>query len=95
MRRGCYATALVVNAVLLYSAHRLLEWGVPFLTPSFNDVLWALDLSLGATVLANAAFIAYDSAWFRHVSDSGWMDWRCYPCTPCTACSRSSSMRHG
>jgi len=66
-RRG-YVAALVVNAVLLYAAHHLLEWGVPFITPAFDDALWAVTLSLGATLVANALFIAYDAVWFRHVA---------------------------
>jgi hypothetical protein len=58
----------VVSAIMLYASHHLLEWGVPFLTPAFADVLWAIDLSLGATIVANALFIAYDAAWFKHLT---------------------------
>jgi hypothetical protein len=67
LRLGGYSAELVVNAILLYVAHHLLQWGVPFLTPAFADVLWAIDLSLGATIVANAFFIAYDPDWFKHL----------------------------
>jgi len=70
VRHGGYSAELVVNAILLYAAHHLLEWGVPFLTPAFADVLWAIDLSLGAAIIANALFIAYDPAWFKHLSQA-------------------------
>ena len=70
-RRGGYIAALVVNAVVLYAAHHLVAWGVPFITPSFNDVLWAIDLSIGATIAANACFIVYDATWFRHLTQIG------------------------
>jgi hypothetical protein len=68
LRTSGYAVAVVVNAILLYVAHHLLAWGVPFLTPAFAEVLWAIDLSLGAAIVANAAFIAYDARWFRHLT---------------------------
>jgi hypothetical protein len=67
-RRAGYNAAIIINVVILYAAHHLLEWGVPFLTPSFNDVLWALTLSIGATIIANALFIVYDRTWFRHLA---------------------------
>jgi hypothetical protein len=67
-RRGGYMAAMIVNAIVLYAAHHVLEWGVPFITASFDDVLWALNLSIGATIIANALFIAYDAAWFRHLA---------------------------
>jgi hypothetical protein len=70
-RRGGFIAALAVNSVILYAAHHLLEWGIPFITPSFRDVLWALNLSIGATIVANAFFIVYDAAWFRHVAQLG------------------------
>jgi hypothetical protein len=68
LRRFGYLVAMIVNAVVLTIAHTVLDWGIPFLTPSFRDVLWAIDLSVGATIIANALFIVYDSAWFRHAS---------------------------
>jgi hypothetical protein len=64
-----YAVSIVVNAILLYIVHHVTTWGVPFLTPAFEDVLWAIDLSLGATIVANAFFMAYDRGWFRHLSE--------------------------
>jgi hypothetical protein len=70
LRHGGYTVELVLNAILLYAAHHLLEWGVPFITPAFADVLWAIDLSLGAAIIANALFIAYDPAWFRRLSQA-------------------------
>jgi hypothetical protein len=65
-----YSIAIVLNAILLYVAHHLLAWGAPFLTPAFEEVLWAIDLSLGATIVANGAFMAYDAGWFRHLGET-------------------------
>ncbi len=65
-----YGISIVVNAVLLYVAHNLLAWGVPILTPAFNDARWAIDLSLGATIVANAIFMAYNAGCFRHLSET-------------------------
>jgi hypothetical protein len=70
-RRAGYAAAIIVNALLLYVAHHLLAWGVPFVTPAFADVLWAIDLSVTATILANAVYLAYDARWFRQLTQLG------------------------
>jgi hypothetical protein len=70
-RRAGYVAAIVVNAVLLYVAHHLLAWQVPFVAPSFGDVLWAIDLSFTSTIVANAVCLAYDARWFRNLTQLG------------------------
>ena len=63
-----YAVEVVINAVLLYVAHNLVRWGfLPFITPAFDRVLWAFELSLGVTMGLKAALIFYDPAWLRHM----------------------------
>jgi hypothetical protein len=66
-RKAGYVAAVVVNAIVLAIAHDLPTWRVPFITPAFGDVLWAMDLSLGATIVANSVFFAFDPAWFRNL----------------------------
>jgi hypothetical protein len=66
-RRAGYVGSIVVNAIWYYVAHNLLRWGISFLTLSFASVLWAIDLSIGASVVANALFLAYDERWFRRL----------------------------
>lgn len=70
-RRAGYVASIVINFVWLYVAHHLLDWKVPFLTPAFADVLWAIDLSLEATILANLTFLVYDARWFRGLVQIG------------------------
>ncbi len=66
-----YALSIVINAFLIYLAHHLLAWQVPILTSAFTDVLWSIDLSLGATIVARAIFfMGYDAAWFRHLGEA-------------------------
>ncbi len=62
-----YIAAIVINIVLLFVFNNLLKWGVPFLTPAYSGVLWAINLSLGATIAANFLFLVYDAGWFRHL----------------------------
>jgi hypothetical protein len=64
-RSGSYVLAIVINALLLYVVHHLVAWGVSFITPAWNDVLWAVDLSLQATIFANVLFLIYDARWFH------------------------------
>jgi len=60
-----YVVAVIVNAAMWYIAHNLLNWNVPFITDDFVAVLPALEASLGATMIANVLFIAFDPRWFR------------------------------
>lgn len=62
-----YIAAIVVNAILLAVAHSLLGWHVPFITPAWADVLFAIDLALGGTIVANALFVSYDERWFHEL----------------------------
>ena len=62
-----YIAAIVVNAILMIIFNNLLNWGVPFLTSAFSGVLWAINLSLGATILANFIWLVFDPRWFRHL----------------------------
>ena len=64
-RSGGYLLTIVINALLLYVVHHLVAWEVGFITPAWNDVLWAVDLSLQATIVANVLFLIYDARWFH------------------------------
>jgi hypothetical protein len=53
-RRSGYLISALINLLLLWVAHNLLDWDVlPFLTESFNDVLPAITVSLVVTVIVN------------------------------------------
>lgn len=61
-----YLVAAAVNAVLLWVAWRLLDWGwPPFLTDGWRDVLPILSVSLLATIVVNLGYVAYDARWLR------------------------------
>lgn len=62
-----YVGALVANGVLLFVFNNLLGWSVPFLTESYRNCLWAIDISLGAVIIANFVFIFFDRDWFKHL----------------------------
>jgi len=62
-----YVGALIANAVLLFVFNNLLAWNVPFLTESYGNCLWAIDVSLGAVIIANFVFIFFDRDWFKHL----------------------------
>jgi hypothetical protein len=64
-----YGVAIAVDAIMLYVVHHLVEWGVPFITPAFADVVWAFDLSLGTSIAVNALLMLSDRPWWRHVGD--------------------------
>jgi hypothetical protein len=64
-RSGGYLLTIVINALLLYVVHHLVAWDVRFITPAWNDVLWAVDVLLQATIVANVLFLIYDARWFH------------------------------
>jgi hypothetical protein len=66
-----YVAAIIINAILIWVFANLLNWGVPFLTSDYSRVLWAIELSLAATILANVLFFIFDPGWFRHLLQTG------------------------
>jgi hypothetical protein len=87
-RRFGYIVAIVVNVLGFYIFHSLLEWRVPFVTEAWTSVLWAVDLSIAASIVANAVYLAYDARWLRHLGGivtgafsflSTYVIWRTFP----------------
>jgi len=64
-RRVGYVIAILVNLLMLYVAHNLENWGLPFITGEFGRVLPALDLAILAAAGANALLLINDAPWFR------------------------------
>jgi hypothetical protein len=67
-RSGGFVGSIVVNAIVLYIAHHVLEWQIGWITPAWSDVLWAVDLTLWASIVANALYLAFDAVWFRNLA---------------------------
>jgi hypothetical protein len=42
---------------------------VPFLTAQTGDVVWAVNLSLLAGLIANLAYVVHDPVWFKALGD--------------------------
>jgi hypothetical protein len=70
-RMAGYIIAIIISAAMWYVAHNLLNWNVPFITERFVTVLPALEASLGATMIANVLFLAFDPHWFRALAQVG------------------------
>lgn len=66
-RRVGYVVSIIVNAILIGIARSIPTWGFSFVTPTFGDVLPAIELSLVVGILVNAVLVAYDEPWFRHL----------------------------
>lgn len=65
-RRVGYVIAAVLNGVGLWIVNQLLDWEwPPFLTADFESVLPVLNLSFIVGIVVNAAYIGYDTAWFK------------------------------
>lgn len=62
-----YFTAIIFNLIFLYIVNNLLNWHVYFITNSFNDVLWIINLSIIITIIGNVLLLLYSPEKFRHV----------------------------
>ncbi len=64
-KRSDFIVAIIVNIIFFYIVNNLLNWHISFITPSFQDVLWIINLSIEANILANLIFLFYNPGWFR------------------------------
>jgi hypothetical protein len=69
-RRVGYAVAIVLCVVLLVLVNDVPGWqALPFLTEDFAAVLWLVNASLVAGVLANCVYVVHDPSWVRALGD--------------------------
>jgi hypothetical protein len=66
-RGSGYLGSIVVDALLLYAAHHLLDWQVGWITPTWSAVLWAVDVTLEISMVANVLLLFIGSGWLRRV----------------------------
>ena len=52
---------------MIYAVNNLLKWNVPFLTNEFTQVIWAVNLSLGANIFSYFTFLFFDRRWFKNL----------------------------
>ena len=65
-RRVGYVIAALLNAGFLYVVQHLVEWDLfPWLTVEFEEVAPIISLSLLVSILVNVAYVFYDAAWFK------------------------------
>ncbi|MDV3220421.1 hypothetical protein [Intrasporangium sp.] len=70
-RRGGYAVAMAVNITLLVMVNEAPGWeAAPFLTERTTEVLWLVNASLVAGVVANGVYLAVDRPWVRALGDA-------------------------
>jgi len=62
-----YIGAIIANGFILFALNNLYNWGVPFLTESYQNCIWAMDVSLGTVIIVNFVFIFFDRDWFKHL----------------------------
>ena len=70
-RRFGYLVAVIVNGAVLYIVHNLVEWGwFGFITDDFDQVVPALTVAIGATIVSYALFMAYDRPGFKAATNT-------------------------
>jgi hypothetical protein len=69
-RRIGYLLAALINAGILFALNVVPGWDVlPFLSTDTERVLPVVNLSLAVGIVANLAYVAYDSGWYRSLGD--------------------------
>src|SRR5688572_13276695 len=69
-RRIGYLLAALINISVLFAVNVVPGWDVlPFLTADTGRVLPVVNLSLVVGIVANLAYVARDSGWFRSFGD--------------------------
>lgn len=66
--RAGYVVTIILNLILLYVVHSIPRWNLSFITAAYPQVIWAFDLSIGATIAANLTYLAYDRPWYMHLT---------------------------
>jgi hypothetical protein len=67
-RMAGYLAAIIINAALLLLVNFVIKWDrVSLLTPHYRDLLWLLNFTLAATMLANYFLIISRRDWFTEL----------------------------
>ena len=67
-RRIGYIFAILFMILFIWVLRHLREWGVTFLTEDFDRALIYIELSIYASIIAQAIFVFYDNRWFKHLA---------------------------
>jgi hypothetical protein len=62
-----YVFAIIFNLIFLYIVNNLLNWNIYFITSTFNDVLWIINLSIIIAIIGNILLLLYSPESFRHL----------------------------
>jgi len=63
-----FIVAIIVNIIFLYIVNNLLNWNLSFIAPTFSEVLFILNISIIANIIANIGFLVYQKGWFRSIA---------------------------
>jgi hypothetical protein len=67
VKRSGYIISIIINLILLYIVNNILHWNLSFIAPTFNQVIWALNIAIGVSIFVNILFIIYNPKWFRYL----------------------------
>lgn len=71
-RRIGYLVAVIMNVVIWVIVNVSPGWQeLPFLTGDFTSILSLVNLTLVTSALVNAAYLLFDPAWFKSVTQIG------------------------
>lgn len=66
-KKSEYIATIIFNLIFLYIFNNLLNWHIYFVTNSFSEVLWIVNLSIIVSIIGNALLVVYDPVRFRHL----------------------------
>jgi hypothetical protein len=66
-RKAGYIGTIVFTVAFIYVINNLLFWKISWLSPSFANIQWIFNISLGITLIANIVFLIADPLWLKSV----------------------------
>ncbi len=69
-RRIGYIAAILFMIAFIWVLRNLQDWGVNFLNEDWDKALFYIELSIYASIIAQALFIFYDNRWFKHLAQA-------------------------
>jgi hypothetical protein len=66
--RASFVVAIIFNLIFIYIVNQIPYWDISFITSSWSETLWILNLSLVITIIGNLFFLFYHPQWFRSLA---------------------------
>ena len=65
-----YIPAIIFNIILIIVLNKIPDWNIVFITESFPDILWAVNMSLAVHIVGNFILIFIHPLFIHHLANA-------------------------